>query len=117
MTEQKSFVPFTQSKTPEERIAYVKANPDKYKPLAQYRKEQEESKKLDYSAAIDKYKFLSKKFDNKVGLIHGAMDKYEKDNVLNNFLNKSTNILVSTTVIEEGIDFPNAYIIVIENAN
>jgi len=77
----------------------------------------EESKKLDYSAAIDKYKFLSKKFDNKVGLIHGAMDKYEKDNVLNNFLNKSTNILVSTTVIEVGIDFPNANIIVIENAN
>jgi ATP-dependent DNA helicase RecG len=77
----------------------------------------DESKKLDYSAAIDKYKFLSKKFDNKVGLIYGGMDKHKKNNVLNNFLNKLTNILVSTTVIEVGIDFPNANIIVIENAN
>ena len=45
-----AFVPYTESKSQEERIAYVKANPDKYKPLAQYRKEQEESKKLDILA-------------------------------------------------------------------
>ena len=44
------FVPYTKSKTQAERIAYVKANPDKYKPLAQYRKEQAESKKLDVLA-------------------------------------------------------------------
>ena len=44
------FVPYTKSNTQAERIAYVKANPDKYKPLAQYRKEQEESKKLDILA-------------------------------------------------------------------
>ena len=37
------FKPYTETKTQAERIAYVKANPDKYKPLAQYRKEQEES--------------------------------------------------------------------------
>ena len=41
----------------------------------------------------------------------------EKNNVLNNFLNKTIDILVSTTVIEVGIDFPNANIIVIENSN
>ena len=41
------FVPYTQSKTQAERIAYVKANPDKYKPLAQYRKEQAVEKKID----------------------------------------------------------------------
>ena len=41
------FVPYTESKTQAERIAYVKANPDKYKPLAQYRKEQAIEKKVD----------------------------------------------------------------------
>ena len=77
----------------------------------------EESKILDYSAAIKKFNFLSKKFPNKVGLIHGALDKIQKDNVLNDFLNKKIDILVSTTVIEVGIDFPNANVIVIENSN
>ena len=66
----------------------------------------DESKFLDYSAAIKKYEELSKIFPNKVGLIHGGLDKEEKNLVLNNFLNKSLNILVSTTVIEVGIDFP-----------
>ena len=42
-----TFVPYTESKTQAERIAYVKANPDKYKPLAQYRKEQAIEKKVD----------------------------------------------------------------------
>ena len=41
------FVPYTESKPLAERIAYVKANPDKYKPLAQYRKEQAIEKKVD----------------------------------------------------------------------
>jgi len=77
----------------------------------------EESKKLDYSAAVEKYKYLLKKFDNKVGLIHGNLDKDKKNNVLNDFLNKSINILVSTTIIEVGIDFPNANVIIIENSN
>ena len=77
----------------------------------------EESKKLDYSAAEQKYKFLSEKFKNKVGLIHGNLDKKVKNDVLNKFLNKSIDILVSTTVIEIGIDFPNANVIVIENSN
>jgi len=77
----------------------------------------EESKKLDFSSAIKKYNYLSKKFYQKVGLIHGALPKDEKDKVLNNFLTRSIDILVSTTVIEVGIDFPNANIIVIENSN
>ena len=77
----------------------------------------EESKKTNYSAAVEKYKFLSKKFINKVGLIHGNLNKEEKDNVLHKFMNKNFKILVSTTVIEVGIDFPNANIIVIENSN
>tara|TARA_Y100000590_G_C15718183_1_gene1012610 strand:+ start:330 stop:2399 length:2070 start_codon:yes stop_codon:yes gene_type:complete len=77
----------------------------------------EESKKLDYSAAVKKYNFLLKEFSKKVGLIHGSLDKDKKDKVLNDFLNKKINILVSTTVIEVGIDFPNANVIVIENSN
>jgi DUF438 domain-containing protein len=48
--QQSMFVPYTESKSKEERIAYVKANPDKYKPLAQYRKEKQESEKLDVLA-------------------------------------------------------------------
>ena len=77
----------------------------------------EESKKLDYSAAVKKYNHLSKTFCKKVGLIHGALQKDEKNKVLNNFLKRSIDILVSTTVIEVGIDFPNANVIIIENSN
>ena len=44
------FKPYTETKTQAERIAHVKANPDKYKPLAQYRKEKQESEKLDILA-------------------------------------------------------------------
>ncbi len=77
----------------------------------------EESKKIDHQSAIDKSKFLTKYFKNNVGLIHGSMDKENKEKVLNEFLNKKIKILVSTTVIEVGIDFPNANVIIIENAN
>jgi ATP-dependent DNA helicase RecG len=77
----------------------------------------EESKFLDYSSAKKKYDIINKKFPNKVGLIHGALDKKEKESILKKFLNKDITILVSTTVIEVGIDFPNANLIIIENAN
>ena len=77
----------------------------------------EESSFLDYSSAKKKYEIINKKFPNKVGLIHGGLDKEEKNNILNKFLNKEIFILVSTTVIEVGIDFPNANLIIIENAN
>ena len=76
-----------------------------------------ESKKMDYSAAIQKYNYLLKKFGSKVGLIHGNLDKNEKDKVLYNFLKKRIDILVSTTVIEVGIDFPDANVIIVENSN
>ena len=76
-----------------------------------------ESSFLDYSSAKKKFDIINKKFPNKVGLIHGALDKIEKEKVLNKFLNKEIFILVSTTVIEVGIDFPNANLIIIENAN
>ena len=72
---------------------------------------------FDYSSAKKKFDFLNKKFPKKVGLIHGALQKNEKDKILKDFLNKEISILVSTTVIEVGIDFPNANLIIIENAN
>ena len=77
----------------------------------------EKSKKIDHQSAIDKSNFLERYFKKRVGLIYGSMNKYEKDKVLNNFLSKKLDILVSTTVIEVGIDFPNANLIIIENAN
>ncbi len=77
----------------------------------------EKSKKLDQESAINKQKFLIKYFNNKVGLIHGSLSKEEKNNVLDKFLKKKIDILVSTTVIEVGIDFPSANVIIIENAN
>tara|TARA_Y100000589_G_scaffold103394_1_gene97702 strand:- start:608 stop:1414 length:807 start_codon:yes stop_codon:yes gene_type:complete len=77
----------------------------------------EESKKLDHSSAIKKFKYLNKKFPNNVSLLHGKTNIQEKEQILNNFLNKKFQILVSTTIIEVGIDFPNANVIIIENAN
>jgi len=77
----------------------------------------EDSKKLDYQSVLNKSKYLEKFFKNKVGLIHGSLDKDEKNIVLNNFLNKKIDILVTTTVIEVGINFPDANLIIIENAN
>ena len=77
----------------------------------------EESKKLDHSSAVQKYEFLKKEFPNKVALLHGKTNSDKKDEILKNFLNQKTKILVSTTIIEVGIDFPNANVIVIENAN
>ena len=60
---------------------------------------------------------MDEKFPKEVGLIHGSLEKQQKENVLNKFLKKKITILVSTTVIEVGIDFPDANLIVIENAN
>jgi ATP-dependent DNA helicase RecG len=77
----------------------------------------EESKKLDHTSAVQKFEFLKKKFPNKVALLHGKTDPEEKEMILKDFLNQKTKILVSTTIIEVGIDFPNANVIIIENAN
>ena len=77
----------------------------------------EESKKVDQQSSIKRYEILKKIFKNKVGLLHGELDKIEKENILSSFLNKKIDIIVSTTVIEVGIDFPNANVIIIENAN
>ena len=77
----------------------------------------EESKKLDFSSTEKIFQLVNKKFPKKVGFIHGSLNQDEKEKVLKKFLNNEISILVSTTVIEVGIDFPNANLIIIENAN
>ncbi len=77
----------------------------------------EESSFLDYSSAKKKFDLINKKFPGKVGLIHGALEKNDKEKILKKFLKNQISILVSTTVIEVGIDFPNANLIIIENSN
>jgi ATP-dependent DNA helicase RecG len=77
----------------------------------------EESKKLDHSSAVKKFEYLNKIFPNQVSLLHGKTDLEDKEVILDNFLKKKFQILVSTTIIEVGIDFPNANVIIIENAN
>ena len=77
----------------------------------------EESKKLDHSSAVNKFEYLKKIFPNQVSLLHGKTDLEDKEIILDKFLKKEFQILVSTTIIEVGIDFPNANVIIIENAN
>ncbi len=78
----------------------------------------EESEKLELKAAQTYYEELSETFlkDVKVGLIHGRMSWQEKETVMFKFLSKEFNVLISTTVIEVGIDIPDANIILINNA-
>ena len=76
-----------------------------------------DSDKLNFSSVSTKYDYINRVFPNQVGLIHGALEKENKDIVLKDFFNKKIKILVSTTVIEVGIDFPDANTIIIEDAN
>ncbi len=76
----------------------------------------EESDMLDATAAEDRHATLQKRFGEKVGLVHGQMPGPDKDAVMQAFANGDVSILVATTVIEVGVDVPNATIMVIEHA-
>ena len=76
-----------------------------------------DSQILDYSSVTKRYEWLKKKFPSQTSILHGELKQDEKDLILEKFLQKKTKILVSTTVIEVGIDFPDANLIIIENAN
>ncbi|HEX6269828.1 MAG TPA: ATP-dependent DNA helicase RecG [Anaerolineales bacterium] len=79
----------------------------------------EESDKIEARAAVDDYETLSKEVfpDLKLGLLHGRMRPDEKDEVMRQFRDKKCHILVSTTVIEVGVDIPNATVMLIEGAD
>ena len=78
----------------------------------------EESEKSDLAAAVEADAELSKiQFSNlNVGLIHGKMKAEEKDDVIKNFETNQIHILISTTVVEVGIDIPNATVMLVEHA-
>ncbi len=78
----------------------------------------EESEKLDLRSAVEEHKRLSKTVfpEYQVCLLHGRMSSAEKEEEINNFRDNKTQIIVSTTVIEVGVDVPNATVMMIENA-
>ena len=77
----------------------------------------DESEVLECKAATNTYDEIRKKLKEiNVGLIHGRMKMQEKEKIMNNFRSKKIDLLVSTTIIEVGLDVPNATVIVIENS-
>jgi ATP-dependent DNA helicase RecG len=75
-----------------------------------------ESELIDAAAAEERYAALRAKFGEKVGLVHGQLSGKDKDAVMARFASRELSILVSTTVIEVGVDVPNATIMIIEHA-
>jgi ATP-dependent DNA helicase RecG len=78
----------------------------------------EESEKLDLRSAVDEHQKLQESVfpDVQVGLLHGRMTSAEKEEAINKFRDNETQIIVSTTVIEVGVDVPNATVMLIEHA-
>ncbi|PSB26035.1 ATP-dependent DNA helicase RecG [Stenomitos frigidus] len=79
----------------------------------------EESEKLDLKSAIDEHRELQENVfpEFTVGLLHGRMTSAEKDDAITRFRDNETQILVSTTVVEVGVDVPNATVMLIEHAD
>jgi len=78
----------------------------------------EESEKLDLKSAIEEHQHLAETVfpEFKVGLLHGRMSSADKDAAISAFRDGETHILVSTTVVEVGVDVPNASVMLIEHA-
>jgi ATP-dependent DNA helicase RecG len=78
----------------------------------------EESEKLDLKSAVEEHQRLAEVIfpEFKVGLLHGRMSSAEKDQAITEFRDGKTHILVSTTVVEVGVDVPNASVMLIEHA-
>lgn len=79
----------------------------------------EESEKTDLKSCIEAYELLRKEIfpEFNVGLLHGKLDTSEKDRVMKLFQQNEIQILVSTTVVEVGVDVPNASVMVIEHSD
>ena len=76
----------------------------------------EESEKSDLAAAEERFATLQKLFGNKVGLVHGKMKEKDKDEVMERFKSGELSLLVATTVIEVGVNVPEATVMIIEHA-
>src|SRR4249919_971052 len=77
----------------------------------------EESEAIDAAAAEERAKLLRFRFgEDRVGLVHGRMKGADKDDVMASFANGELGVLVATTVIEVGVDVPNASLIIVEGA-
>jgi ATP-dependent DNA helicase RecG len=77
----------------------------------------EESEKMDAAAAEERFEVLKARFgEDRVGLVHGRMKGGEKDSVMASFASGELAVLVATTVIEVGVDVPNATLMVVEGA-
>jgi ATP-dependent DNA helicase RecG len=76
----------------------------------------EESEKIDLAAAEARFEELRQRFGNKIDLVHGRMKGSEKDAAMARFATGETQLLVATTVIEVGVDVPEATVMVIEHA-
>ena len=76
----------------------------------------EESEKSDLAAAKERFESLQKIFGDTVGLVHGKMKDKEKDEIMNRFKSGEIKLLVATTVIEVGVNVPEATIMIIEHA-
>ena len=77
----------------------------------------EESERSDLAAAEARAEVLRRRFGDRVGLVHGRMKPLDKDAVMMEFAAAQLGVLVATTVIEVGVDVPNATLIVIEHAD
>jgi len=76
----------------------------------------EESEVVDYASAEERFRSLRAALGDRVGLVHGQMPPAEKDAAMARFVAGETSVLVATTVIEVGVNVPNATIMVIEQA-
>lgn len=76
----------------------------------------EDSEVVDLAAATERHAALAQRFGDRVGLVHGRLKPAEKDDVMTKFAAGDLDILVATTVIEVGVDVPEATIMVIEQA-
>ena len=79
----------------------------------------EESKKMDYKDLMDGYESIEREFPKEhyqISILHGRMKTEDKSYEMDRFKNKETQIMVSTTVIEVGVNIPNASVMVIESS-